>query len=428
MRTRRNPGVDLTNKFILVLVTKDNQILRVPMSADTQNHATTHIENYDIAYLSKLQQLNSKGDVIAEFPKINVSVRRISVLEHADLVSLSERKVYLNAIEHTGYGDMIHYQVEVVIKTKVLMFPDYDWLPDRGMDIFWVSNTRYEEPYTLFLLGGTEFPAISKDVLSDVKIPTESVKMREVKIEGDYYREFYANLLITGVNCYFYKLVCMSAHRYFDSVNVKGNWIHVLNQNLILAENEIKNLQGEICVSFPSDPSLYAHRDDFIGLLFTGTVSYLYKGDCWSSVLPTGEGKYRVPSEENEGEPLRHEGFLDPRKAKFEGFVVGGERAYEHIHALYPKAVIHLLRKSDLSALRVLCWLPEFKEMKKCGIIITPSRKETNSAHAYGDAITYLVKWDNKNPVHQGFIEDIPDHCVLGDDLWILKELRSGVY
>lgn len=185
---------------------------------------------------------------------------------------------------------------------------------------------------------------------------------------------------------------------------VPGTWLHVVNHDLPTTIEEIKNIPGEICVSDVNDGNFFAHRKEFIALLFKGTVSYLYPCDCWSTTIDTNRGRLRLPG--NQTGANRTEGFLDPRYAKFLGFVVGGEKAYKHVQSLYPNVPIHIIRQKPRPIKQVIVgrtWYPEFVEMRRFGIKITPIKNERRNNRLEG----YTIEFDRTNPIHRGYIEDL---------------------
>lgn len=204
----------------------------------------------------------------------------------------------------------------------------------------------------------------------------------------------------------------MTKHPAYEDKNVQGTWIHVLNKEYDLKHelDDLIRVPGEICVSVPSDYHYYyTGESEFIALLFTGRVSYLYSNDCYSGTFDIPAGRFRYPSQDGQSGNLRSEGFLDPRKAKFEGFVVGGEKAYKEVKSLFPEANIHLVRNRYYRTLQVNRWHAEFRDMKKVGIEISKPRR----IHQRGAYLTvYNVTYDPANPIHSGFIEDLDPHSI----------------
>lgn len=428
MRFKRNSHLNLDNKFFLAYKVEVKERL-VPLNDGIPPRL--YLDSTDFEILGVVQ-LDSKGNRLAEFYNIYISIHSFKSDNENELnfnppfypTSPDFNHIYLNCIIETGSRLNCHYQIRILIPTTPYLHMEYskDNFPSgRGV---WIPDLRHNVfSSDLILLRGTEQKAVTSNQLYDTPIDSKNVQVVDSKDGNNYLRIFSTTVDCDGILVKYVFIANMSKHPYFNSVKVRGNWIHVMNSNLTLLEAEIKAIQGEICVSYPSDPSLYATRENFIGLLFTGTVSYLYTGDCWSETRPTSKGQYRIPSQENTGEPSRHEGFLDPRTAKFEGFVVGGEAAYKHVKTHHPHAIIHLIRRPKASYLRVLCWLPEFVEMKKFGIIVTPSRKASvGKSNKDREKIDYLLEWDNSNPVHRSYIEDIPKNCVYPGETWKLDE------
>lgn len=104
------------------------------------------------------------------------------------------------------------------------------------------------------------------------------------------------------------------------SRNVKGQWVHALRKSVNLRETE--SVTGEICVSsyggsgwFCNDPRTA------IAMLFEGTASAYFRGDCFSKVLADGS---RYPTCCPEGQGHGHdEGFLVPCEARLVAVLVG---------------------------------------------------------------------------------------------------------